>query len=389
MIARAFPYIIIVALLADAYLHVRYIRKARWWWQALWWLPTAALTAAACWLRRDADFVPRDMTWLNTFLMCYLLTVTPKGLLSVGDAAGLIAGRLWRRGHTVCLGMGAAAAVASAAAVCHGFFVGFHQFEVVRVELTFKDLPKDFDGYRIVQWSDAHVGTLTGSRSAILQRAVDSINAQHADIVVFTGDMQNKEASEIVDCQDILKGIKARDGVISVLGNYDYPIYIDTTAIDEYERYLCLGRTVEAQTNMGWKVLMNSHVNIKRDSAHIVIAGMENDGEGRFPQLGNVANALRRVKRSAFVIMVEHDPTSWRRKILPHSHCQLTLSGHTHAGQLSLMGWHPSRLRYREDDGLYSMGERRLLVTHGLGGVVPFRLGATGEIVEITLRKSH
>ncbi|MCR4809884.1 MAG: metallophosphoesterase [Prevotella sp.] len=269
-----------------------------------------------------------------------------------------------------------------------GTYVGFRKIEVVHIEYASRDLPKAFDGYRIVQFSDVHAGTYTGSRRCILQAVVDSINAQHADLVVFTGDIQNKEASELIACQDILRKIKAPDGVISILGNHDYPMYIDTTALDPYERSLCLGRTVSAEQDMGWKVLMNGHLNIQRGTAHIVIAGMENDGEGRFPKKGDINNTLRGVCRDEFVVMLEHDPTSWRNRILPHSHAQLTLSGHTHGGQLSLFGLSPAIFKYKESSGMYWLNERALYVSRGVGGVVPFRFGATPEISVITLKTS-
>lgn len=271
-----------------------------------------------------------------------------------------------------------------------GTYVGFKKLEVVHIEYACRDLPEAFDGYRIVQFSDAHVGSYTGDRRCILQALVDRINEQHADLVVFTGDLQNKEASEILACQDILKGIKARDGVVSVLGNHDYPTYIDTTAMDEYERDQCLARTVEAQRDMGWKVLMNSHFIIVRDSSHIVIAGMENDGEGdRSPQKGDINSTLRGVSRDEFVVMLEHDPYSWRHRILPHCHAQLTLSGHTHAGQISLLGFSPAIFKFKDYRGLYKEGDRALYVSSGVGGVVPIRFGATGEIAVITLKRER
>jgi predicted MPP superfamily phosphohydrolase len=139
---------------------------------------------------------------------------------------------------------------------------------------------------------------------------------------------------------------------------------------------------------MGWKLLNNSRILVERDSQRIVIAGMENDGEGRFPQLGNVNRALWGVSRDDFVVMLEHDPTSWRRKILPHSHTQLTLSGHTHGGQFSILGWSPASLAFHETYGLYKLNGRYLYVTSGLSGVVPFRFGIPAEIAVITLRKS-
>ena len=264
-----------------------------------------------------------------------------------------------------------------------GTYVGFKQLEVVHLDLVFDDLPEAFDGYKIVQFSDVHAGTYTGSRQDILRRAVDSINAQKADAVVFTGDLQNKEPSEIKQHEAVLSKIKAPDGIFSVLGNHDYTLYTDLTNPIDIGRNQ--GNTEGYQTEMGWTLLMNEHRIIRRDSSRIVIAGMENDGEGRFPQRGNINSALYGISRNDFVIMLEHDPTSWRRRILPHSHAQLTLSGHTHGGQFSLFGLSSAMLQYREHYGLYRVANRYLYVTKGLGAVVPYRFGTTPEIVVITL----
>jgi hypothetical protein len=255
------------------------------------------------------------------------------------------------------------------------------------LELAFDDLPTAFDGYKIVQFSDAHVGTMVGSREEILRRAVDSINAQNADAVVFTGDLQNKRPEEVMCHKKLLSTISARDGVFSVLGNHDYTEYIGSK--DPFFLSALMGNIMGVQQDMGWTLLCNSRVRLRRDSATLVIAGMENDGEGRFPQLGDISSTLYGISRHEFVVMLEHDPTSWRRKILPHCHAQLTLSGHTHGGQVALFGWSPAQLVYRECSGLYQIGNRKLYVSNGLGGVVPLRLGTTGEIVVITLRSTH
>jgi len=183
----------------------------------------------------------------------------------------------------------------------------------------------------------------------------------------------------------LLSKIKAPDGVFSVLGNHDYAEYTDLPYEVEYENQI---RTIAVQERqLGWTVLVNARRYVRRGNDSIVIAGMENDGEDRFPQLGNLGNALYGVKRSDFIVMLEHDPSSWRRKILPKSHTQLTLSGHTHGMQFSLFGWSPMSLLGKECMGLYRIGDRALYVSKGLGGVIPFRFGATGEIVVIKLKK--
>ena len=385
MIARALIFIIVIAVVADAYLHLRFLRRLRWWWQLLWWVPSLLLIGGAWWLSREADFVPTDMTWLNTFLLCYSVTVVPKALFSLFDACGLLLGQKWKRGRQAGILAGAVAAVATVSTVCYGTFVGFYQFEVVHVDLTFADLPKAFDGYRIVQWTDAHVGTLTGHRQQILARAIDSINAQQADMVVFTGDLQSVKTSEVEFHRELLSSIKARDGVFSVLGNHDYPVY---NGADEFDKYADFGRRCSLDEELGWTLLSNEHRTVRRGDDHIIIAGMENDGDGsdHNPQLGNIQLALWGVSRNDFVVMLEHDPRSWRNTILPHSHTQLTLSGHTHAMQAALLGWSPVSLFYKETWGLYRIGQRAIYVSKGLGGVIPFRIGTPGEIVVITLR---
>ena len=161
-------------------------------------------------------------------------------------------------------------------------------------------------------------------------------------------------------------------------------MYLD---VDPYQQEENVAATIEEETKAGWHVLLNQWHKVRRGGDSIIVAGMENDGEGRFPQLGDLTRALYGLSRSSFVVMLEHDPTAWRRKILPHSHCQLTLTGHTHGGQLSLLGWTPASLRYRECNGMYYIGDRAINVSSGLGGVIPFRFGVAPEIVVITLRK--
>ena len=114
---------------------------------------------------------------------------------------------------------------------------------------------------------------------------------------------------------------------------------------------------------------------------------MENDGKPPFPARGNLTKALRGVPNHRFVIMLEHDPSAWRRKILPYSNAQLTLSGHTHAMQFKLFGWSPASLLYKEWSNMYYEDDRALNVTVGMGGLIPFRIGASNEIVVIKLRK--
>ena len=270
------------------------------------------------------------------------------------------------------------------ALVLYGHFVGYRQLVVRQVEFVNADLPSAFDGYRIVQFSDAHIATMTGYNEWLLKRAVDSINAQHADMIVFTGDMQNVYPQELTSRASVLRQLHAKDGVYAILGNHDYAVY---QSCDSVEKERNCQQTIAAFRQMGFTLLLNENRIICRDSDSIVIAGMENWGKvKRMPRKGDVKKTLEGVSDSAFVVMLQHDPSCWDEHILPECQAQLTLSGHTHGGQFALLGWSPVAFNYKEWAGTYYHGNRMLQVSTGLGALIPFRLGQPGEIVVITLR---
>lgn len=269
--------------------------------------------------------------------------------------------------------------------VSYGMYFGFTQLEVRHIEYASADLPASFDGYRIVQFSDAHVGTFEGHREWMLQRVIDTINAQHADMIVFTGDLQNLHPDELVSKIPTLRKLHAPNGVYTILGNHDYCVYLDC---DDATKEANNRRTVELERQTGWTLLLNDRRIIRRDSDSIVIAGMENWGAAkRQPRRGDVRKTLTGISPNSFVVMLEHDPTAWRTKILPECKAQLTLSGHTHGGQFSLLGWSPVSYTYKEWYGMTYEGNRAIYVSSGVGGLIPFRLGQPGEIAVITLRK--
>ena len=272
--------------------------------------------------------------------------------------------------------------------VTYGMTAGFNQLAVRQIEYVSADLPAAFDGYRIVQFSDAHVGSMTGSRQKLVQQLIDSINGQAADMIVFTGDMQNILPEELIPPMLSFRQLYARDGVYAVLGNHDYAVY---QACDDEEKAQNCQLTKDIIRKMGFDLLLNEHRIIHRDSDSIVVAGMENWGLAeRMPKNGDVKKTLNSqfsTLNSQFILMLQHDPTCWREKILPECNAQLTLSGHTHGGQFSLFGWSPVAMSYRDWYGMAYEGSRALYVSSGAGSLIPFRLNQPREIVVITLRK--
>lgn len=387
MIARIFIYLLIFITLPDLYLDRRFLRRRTrylWWQRVLWWLPGAFMFVYTIALATSRNFAPDSMIVLDIYLLLLGVMVAPKFVFSACSFLGWAHCRFHHTHNNWGNLVGLVAAVAVDVIVIYGCTIGFSRLDIRHVEYSSPDLPEAFDGYKIVQFSDAHVGTYGSSHASVLRKAVDSINAQNADLVVFTGDVQNMEPKELYHFTPLLSSIRAKDGIFSVLGNHDYAQYIK--ASDEKkaanEREL-----VSLEQQFGWDLLMNSNRTIRRNGDSIVIAGMENDGRPPFPQKADIRKTLAGVNGNAFIVMLQHDPSAWRRTILPKSKAQLTLSGHTHAGQLKIFGWSPAAISYEEWDGMYYEGDRAMNVSAGVGGFIPFRLGASNEIVVITLRK--
>jgi hypothetical protein len=391
MIARA-PYLfLLLIIIPDLYFDLHYWRHKYSAGQRFWrWLPTIGLVAYTIYLMYEKNFIPDNPNIIYIYLFLIGLIAVPKMVYMIFSLLGLSFSHLFHRKKSAHPHKNYGNLIGFICVpilwfiLIYGSFVGFSELEVNRHVYTSPDIPKAFNGYRIVQFSDAHVGSYTGSRRWILQRAVDSINALRPNLIVFTGDLQNVKPEELYQQMDILSKLKAKDGVYSVLGNHDYAKYVECS---EAEKEANCRETVSLEKQLGWTLLLNEHRYIERGKSRIVIAGMENDGDGEhFPQKGDINKTLKGVNDDYFILMLEHDPSSWRRKIIPDGRAQLTLSGHTHKMQFSLFGWCPLLLTGKEVNGWYNEDEQSLFVSAGLGGLIPFRFGAPGEIAVITLK---
>ena len=391
MITRIAVLLILMAVMPDLYIDRRFLKRMRGrralLCRLLWWLPTVGMIAYTMMFVFDRQFAPSDIRLLNVYLFLVGLLITPKCLFSICSSIGWAVRKMLHRKANYGNLVGVVMVVLNWYVLFYGAFVGFKQITVREVTYESAELPEAFDGYRIVQFSDAHIGTYIGGREYMLQQVVDTINAQNADMVVFAGDLQNRQPQEIQPFVGVLSGIKAKDGVFSVIGNHDYADYIEASALIKAANEM---ETRRLEKLMGWQLLVNEHKVIRRESDSIVIAGLDNDGDGKkFPQRGDVGKALKGVSDSAFVVIAEHDPTCWRRKILPRSKAQLTLSGHTHAMQFMIGNWSPASFVYKEWGGLFYEGNRAINVSTGVGGFIPFRFGVPGEIVVIELRTKN
>ena len=265
--------------------------------------------------------------------------------------------------------------------IAYGTFVERNRFEVKELQLEFDDLPESFDGYRIVHISDLHARSFS-KRTDKIEKAVRKINSLKPDLIAFTGDLITLTPDEIDCIAPSLGALEASDGVISVLGNHDYGTYADTSGV-------LLQGLIDREAALGWNLLLNEHKVLRRDVDTIVVVGVENTSSSHFfPSNGDLNKAAAGTE-GAFRIVLTHDPMHWESEILGQDYA-LTLSGHTHAMQLSLFGWSPSSLVFRHSDGLYTEGAQHLYVNAGLGETIfPARIGARPEITLITLRRRN
>ena len=358
-------------------------RRLAWLNAALACATTAMATAVAMMPLGDAATSNSTFVTGQYLLYAFFTILVPKALGTLVYGCGRLIRQRWM---TMCAFIVAALVFGT---MLWGTIVTPGNIEVKEVELAFDNLPDAFDGYRIVQWSDAHLGTYNGN-TAIVARQVEAINALHPDMICFTGDLVSRETNEALPYRDLLARLHARDGVYSVLGNHDYDNYV--TWDDEQVKLIDRKALCDLQTAAGWHLLNDDYVLIKRGDDKLVLIGTENYGDRPGEKRGNLAKAYSGLRDSNFKIQLQHNPYAWRANTLTNSNIDLMLAGHTHAWQFMLkLGnwrWSPASFRYPEWGGAYCEGDRWLYVNIGTGMVgPPMRIGATPEITVITLRK--
>jgi len=271
-----------------------------------------------------------------------------------------------------------------------GMLFGRFNFKVRSSEISFKDLPPAFDGYRIIQISDLHLGSLYGYQKKF-RRAINLINRESPDLILFTGDLVNNLAEETRGWEDLLSDLKAKDGNYAILGNHDYGEYYDWP--DEKAHQENMQKLIRAHEDSGFTLLLNRSVKISRKDEDIFLAGVENWGLPPFKQYGDLTKALQDIPDAGFTILLSHDPSHWDEEVTGQTGVHLTLSGHTHGMQFGIrigrFRWSPIQVKYPRWVGFYQQGYQYLHVNPGLGYIgYAGRIWIPPEISVITLKKS-
>jgi predicted MPP superfamily phosphohydrolase len=263
-----------------------------------------------------------------------------------------------------------------------------YNYQVKKIKLSFKNLPEAFKGMRMVHISDIHSGSFQDIRA--VNKGIDLILKQQADLIVFTGDLVNDRSTEMEPYQNSFGRLTAPLGVFSTLGNHDYGDYVQWPSAQAKIDNLEALKKVHA--NMGWRLLMNEHVVLEKKGEKIALLGIENWGaKARFPKYGKMNLAYPGTENIPFKILLSHDPSHWDAQILPeYPGIDLMLSGHTHGMQFGLENpyfkWSPVQWMYKQWAGLYEQGVQKLYVNRGYGFIgYPGRVGILPEITVIEL----
>lgn len=268
-----------------------------------------------------------------------------------------------------------------------GIIFGKYRHRARKVKLKIPNLPDSFKGYKIVQISDVHSGSFSNPEK--LRDAIDLINEQNADLVLFTGDMVNSLSLEFKPFIPLFSTIKAKDGKLSILGNHDYGLYHEWHSEEDKENNL--NQLIEYQKNAGFEVLRNEKRIISKNNENLYIIGVENWGLKPFPQFGDLDKSSEGIPKDAVKILMSHDPSHFDEIVKNHpSNIQLTLSGHTHGMQFGLdlknIKWSPIKYRYPKWAGLYKENDKYLYVNRGFGVLAyPGRVGINPEITVFEL----
>jgi predicted MPP superfamily phosphohydrolase len=271
--------------------------------------------------------------------------------------------------------------------IVYAVFKAVYHFKVHTHKLDFSHLPKSFDGLKIVQISDLHLGGFN-NRYEILKKAIKLINKLQPDLIFFTGDLVNNFSWELIGWDEIFKKLSAKNGKFAVLGNHDYGDYSKWQSKEE--KFENFNKIKEFYKNINFKLLLNESEIIVNSDEKIAIIGVENWGKPPFKQYGDLPRALIKSNDIPFKILLSHDPTHWKEEVVLNTDIALTLSGHTHGMQLGFnyknMSWSPIKYKYKHWAGLYKQNNQYLYVNRGLGWIgFPGRLGMRPEITSIEL----
>lgn len=267
-------------------------------------------------------------------------------------------------------------------------FTNKYKYRLEKVKLSFDNLPQAFKGIRIIQISDIHSGSLEDI--AAVEKGIEKIMEQKPDLILFTGDLVNNEAAEMKLLTSVFAKLSAPLGVFSILGNHDYGDYKQWASKEAKEKNM--NELKDVHHKMGWRLLLNEHVVLQKDSETMALIGVENWGaKGNFSKYGDLTKAYEGSSQHPFKLLMSHDPSHWEAEVCKSfKDIDLVLSGHTHGMQFGIeipgFRWSPVQYMYKQWAGLYKNKNQKLYINRGFGFLgYPGRVGILPEITLIEL----
>lgn len=275
-------------------------------------------------------------------------------------------------------------------ALSFGIISGAYDYRVRRVQVALPNLPPSFHGLKIAQLSDIHSGSFYNKKA--VKGGVDLLLAEKPDLVFFTGDFVNNSADEAKEYVPVFREVKAPLGVFSTLGNHDYGDYVQWPSLEAKQRNL--KDLKRAHKEMGWRLMMNEHINIKQGADKIAILGIENFGaKGHFPKYGKLDLAHADTEEAPVKLLLSHDPSHWDFEVRKkYKDIDVMFAGHTHGMQFGVdtkwLKWSPVQYMYKQWGGLYQEDNQYLYVNRGFGFIgYPGRVGILPEVTIMELVK--
>lgn len=403
-----------VFLIVDYYFFQAVINVSKNWspfWRSLarysFWVPTILSIAAMLWWTFDNPYrySANFRNWVITGLVAtYFSKLFGVIVLLVDDGQRLVrwAAQYFNKGTNSNLPgeaisrsefLSKAAIIASGVplgAFAYGIISGAHDYRIIRQQVFLKNLPKEFDGFRLVQISDIHSGSFWNKTA--VKGGVEMILKEKPELIVFTGDLVNTETAEVKNYIDVFNKLKAPFGVKSITGNHDYGDYrFDWKGDEKAQNFADL---ITAHKELGFDLLMNQNRTIQIGNDKIALIGIENWGKGRFSKYGKLDVAYKGIEEIPTKILLSHDPSHWDEQVRPnYPDIDLALAGHTHGFQFGVeiggLKWSPSQYVYKQWAGLYEEGDQKLYVNRGFGYLgYPGRVGMPPEITVLELKRA-
>jgi len=378
---------------------IRKIIHSVYWGFTIWSILTLLImysgiyTSMPAWLRTGTILVTFMLLFTKLFFLLFLLIDDVQRLVQLvyglfqSNVQGNTAGKTISRSDFL-LKVGLAVSAIPFVGMTYGIIVGAHDYTVRKKRLVLKNLPKAWNGLKIVQLSDIHSGSFYNK--AAVERGIEMVMKQKPDIIFFTGDLVNNIATEMDNYIDVFAKLHAPLGVYSTLGNHDYGDY--ATWETPQAKQDNLNQLIGVHKKMGWDILMNEHRILKKDGAEIAILGIENWGaKGNFPKYGKMNEAYPGTEHVPVKLLLSHDPSHWDAEVLKkYKDIDVMFAGHTHGMQFGIekgpFKWSPVQWMYDQWAGLYEKQGQYLYVNRGFGFIgFPGRVGMAPEITVMEL----